>query len=430
MVIAALAIRLAVMGFLYTRQLDPARDHFAFGYETGRIARSLASGKGFSSPYPEPTGPTALMAPAYPCLLAGIFKLFGVYSTASALFSLTLNNLFSALTCVPVFLIARKMLGIRAAAWAGWTWAFFPYAVELANLWVWETSLTTLLLSLLLLSTLRLERDAPIRGWLGYGLLWGLTALVNPTVLSAMPVLWAWISYRRRQRGLRSGRLFAATAFVFVLSVTPWLVRNYQTFGHFIFFRNNFGLEFQVGNGDDASSEPGSDHLLPADNPAEMQRVQQLGEAAYLREKRDEAMEFIEQHTGRFAWLTLRRILCVWTAVWSAHPNWQLDEEFGIPNVFAYTFLTVLALLGLRAVLRDSREYAIPLIGLLICFPLVYYITHPDIRYRHPIDPEIVILATYGVFSRFSRHAEKSPPAQEPLSTPEESLVALGSAEH
>jgi len=29
-------------------------------------------------------------------------------------------------------------------------------------------------------------------------------------------------------------------------------------------------------------------------------------------------------------------------------------------------------------------------------FPLVYYITHLEERYRHPIDPVIVIFAVFG----------------------------------
>src|SRR5579864_5623384 len=129
MVAVALVVRLVVMAFAYSVQLDPARDHWVFGWETGRVARSIATGHGFSSPYSEPTGPTALIPPVYTYLLAGVFKVFGIYTTASALVSLTLNNLFSSLTCLPVFFIARRVFGNRVAVWAGWFWAFFPYSI-------------------------------------------------------------------------------------------------------------------------------------------------------------------------------------------------------------------------------------------------------------------------------------------------------------
>src|SRR5262249_51813558 len=56
MVLIGLAIRLVVMGFLYPEQLDPERDHWRFSYENGRLARSIAEGKGFSGPLFEDTG--------------------------------------------------------------------------------------------------------------------------------------------------------------------------------------------------------------------------------------------------------------------------------------------------------------------------------------------------------------------------------------
>src|SRR5271169_169767 len=112
MVSAALALRLVVMCVTYKIQLDPSLDHLAFGWETGRVARSIVTGNGFSSPYSEPTGPTALIPPVYPYLVAGVFKLFGIYSASAALVLLTLNNLFSSFTCLPVFLIARKVFGL------------------------------------------------------------------------------------------------------------------------------------------------------------------------------------------------------------------------------------------------------------------------------------------------------------------------------
>ena len=35
----------------------------------------------------------------------------------------------------------------------------------------------------------------------------------------------------------------------------------------------------------------------------------------------------------------------------------------------------------------------------LIFFPVAYYLTHADIRFRHPIDPLVVIFVAYGAIS-------------------------------
>jgi len=76
----AFAIRIAVY---WSAELDARlanNTYQPFGYETGRIAKSIAEGHGFSSPLSIETGPSAWLTPVFPYLLAGIFKLFGVYS--------------------------------------------------------------------------------------------------------------------------------------------------------------------------------------------------------------------------------------------------------------------------------------------------------------------------------------------------------------
>src|SRR5690348_7019284 len=141
MVVIAFVLRMLVAGFLYKEFADPYRDYWHFGWETGRVARSIAAGRGFSSPLFGDTGPTAIMTPLYPYVLAGIFKVLGIYSTASALVILALNNLFSALTCIPIFGIAQAFFSKKIAMWSAWAWVFFPYAIYFSAGRVWVTSL-------------------------------------------------------------------------------------------------------------------------------------------------------------------------------------------------------------------------------------------------------------------------------------------------
>ena len=107
------------------------------------------------------------MTPLYPVILAGVFKIFGVYTKASALAMLSLDSLFSALTCIPIFLIARKRFGEPTAVCAGWTWAFFPYAIYFSADFIWATTLTTLLVASIFLVALSLEETDKWQMWLG-----------------------------------------------------------------------------------------------------------------------------------------------------------------------------------------------------------------------------------------------------------------------
>jgi 4-amino-4-deoxy-L-arabinose transferase-like glycosyltransferase len=397
MVVTALALRLLVMGFAYKIQLDPEQDHWTFGWETGRVARSIVTGGGFSSPFPEPSGPTAHLPPAYAYLLAGVFKLFGIYTTASALAILTLNNLFSSLTCLPIFWIARRVFGLRVAGWAGWTWAFFPYAVFLSNRWIWETILTMLLLTLLMWLTLHLERSPSLIAWVGYGLLWGFTALSNPVTLSTLPFLGAWIWLRHWRRGKNCTGDAVIASIMFFIVITPWIWHASRNYGRFVAFRSDFGLEFLFGN-TGVGSSPVRLNILPDENPVEMEKVQRMGESLYLAGKQLEAREWFGQHRIRFAELTLRRILYNWTGLWDFGPIWTLDGT-GLPHILTYSLVSFLAFAGLAGAIRDDRDGAVPLAILLICFPLAYYITHLEERYRHPIDPVIVIFAVFGAIT-------------------------------
>ena len=249
MVLVSLSLQIAAIGVFHQYRFRTADDHFGFGWEMGRVGRSIALGQGFSNPYGDSTGPTAWEPPLYPYLIGGVFKLFGIYSDASAWVLLSINSLFTALTCIPIFLVARKIMGEKIAVRSAWIWALLPYAMYWSIHWVWDTTLTPLLLSLIFLMSLELEEWTGWKGWTVYGVLWGLAALANPSMLSFLPFSGLWIWHRRHKRGLRSIAGIALASVVFFLCLTPWLVRNYRTFGTFVFIRDDFGLQFRLGNG-------------------------------------------------------------------------------------------------------------------------------------------------------------------------------------
>jgi hypothetical protein len=396
MVMVALAIRLLVMVLLLPEQLDPQRDHWHFGYEAGRIARSIVQGRGFSSPLFGDTGPTAWMTPVYPYLVAGVFKLFGIYTKASAVVLLSLNALMSALVCILAFRIARVSFGDRVAKWSGWAWAFCPYAIYFPVERIWETWLATLLLCLLFLITLNLGDENKFRNWVVFGLLWGLAALTSPALLSVLPFLAGWVIYRRQRRGQPwfTANLVAAIAFIAVLS--PWFIRNYEVFDRVVPFRDNMGIVLRLGTRGNTSYW-GPYELGPWHNEQEWNEFKQLGELAYFDKKKQQALEFIRAHPAWYVWTSFRRALFLWTGYWSLDRDYLKQEPLDPPNILFCTTLTVLALLGLRRALRADCAGALPYALVLVSFPLIYYITSPEVYYRRPIDPFLVILAVAAV---------------------------------
>ena len=426
MVLIALGIRLAVVAFLYPEHLNPDRDHWKFAGETGRIARSLVKGKGFSSPFFAETGPTTWVAPLFPLLLAGVFKIFGVYTKASALAILALDCLFSALTCIPVFLVAKKHFGERVALWSGWLWVFFPYSIFFAADFIWATTLSTLLFALVFLVVLHLEETSEISHWIGFGALAGFAALNDPIVMSAAPFLGAWCWSRRYRQGGRWFRPGVAAVLAVVAVSSPWFIRNYHAFGKFIPFRGNLGFEFYCGNNQDSWHwDPPGYH--PSDTDQEWREYQQLGETGYVAHKRDQAFAFIRAHRQLYVTMTLRRVVYIWTGFWSFGERYLKEEPFDIPNIFFCTGLTVIMLFGLRQAARDGLGVAIPYIIVFLSFPLVYYFTHPEDYHRRPIDPLFVVLVVYGVLSmkrRLQAHRETLEFSEEKTLT-DDATIAL-----
>jgi 4-amino-4-deoxy-L-arabinose transferase-like glycosyltransferase len=399
MVLVALAIRLAVIPFVYEEHLDP----FAIAHrEYGRVAQSLALGQGFSNSMAD-TGPSALMPPVYPLILAGIFKVFGIQTKASILVALGFSSLCSALTAIPVFSIARRCFGSRVALWAGWGWVFSPYGIYYGAESLWSTCLIGLLLSLLFLATLKLADPTStprrILPWLGYGLLWGLAALTEPMVLSVLPFLVGWTCYRLHRHGYPWRYQSAVVVLALIAFCSPWFIRNYRVFHQVIPFRDGFGLELYSGNSGDSSYWV-TKYLHPAHSDAEAQEYLRVGELRYMAHKKQQAFDFIGKHPGWFAWMSLRRALYTWTGYWSFDRAYLEQEPLDPPNVFLRTALTILTLLGLRRAFRNRAPEVFPFVAVLLFFPAVYFFTHANPSFIYPLDPLIVVLVCYFVAGR------------------------------
>ena len=103
------------MTLAHTYHLRTDGDHFQFGWEMGRIARALVTGYGYADPFIGHTGPTTWVPPLYPLLIAGVFKLFGIYTLRSAWVLLAINSFFSALTTLTTYEIAARCFNRRVA---------------------------------------------------------------------------------------------------------------------------------------------------------------------------------------------------------------------------------------------------------------------------------------------------------------------------
>ncbi len=390
-VLIAFLLRLAVISLGHTYRITPRRDHFQFGWEMGRIARSIAQGQGFSSPTDLNSGPSAWTAPVYPYILAGIFKLFGIYTHASAWMILAFNSVFAALTCWTVYLIANHIFGRWVARGSAWTWAVFPYLIYWPVRVVWEASLITFLLTLALWLTIRMGDGARRHDWIIFALLWGLIALTNTAVIMLLPFFLGWLMVQRPASPVRYSGV-ALCLLVVLLCVTPWTVRNYLTFGRFIFIRDNLPLELHEAN-NNASSGLWTRNEHPGNDPSSMRRFQELGEIRFMDEKGGQFREFVRQHPGKFLLFTLERAGYFWAAppqatIVAGYDLWVARHtQFLLAAAFAFA--------GLALTFYRRNRYRWLLAPFLLVYPLPYYVVNPFPRYKHPIEPVMLILIIF-----------------------------------
>jgi 4-amino-4-deoxy-L-arabinose transferase-like glycosyltransferase len=384
-------LQLATIAAFHEYRTRPGDDNFGFGFEMGRIGRSIAQGHGFSSPYEGNTGPSAWEPPLYPFLIGGVFKLFGIYTIASAWVLLGINCIFATLTTIPIYWIAHGTFGERVAFWSAIVgWALNPYVWSYGVHWIWDVTFTPFVLACIFLLALELQEWPGWQGWFLFGVLYGVGALANPTMLAFLPFCGLWIWRKRYLRGLSSLAGVALSSVIFFLVLSPWLIRNYEAFGRFVFIRNDFGLQFRLGNG------PMADGMLmpymqPNLNKLELEKYQRMGELAYAADCKRLALEWIRANPERFAMISLKRFFYFWNGV----PRPTSSTSWIDFRTSGFLATSVLAIWGLGRALRQRRPGAWLYAGLVLFYPTAYYFVFPHARYRHPMEPELLILIVF-----------------------------------
>jgi hypothetical protein len=448
-----LAVRVLYITLAHSYHFRTFLDHFQFGWEVGRIARALATGHGYADPFTGHTGSTAWSPPLYPLMLAGVFKLFGIYTPLSAWAILVVNSIFSAAIAPAVYEIAARCYDVRSsnpnrsvALWSGWLWALYPAASQYAVHWVWETSVTAGLFAWTLVLALRIRgigdqpattaapTPAPRKTtalWAVFGILWAMIYLSNPTLVLFLPICGIWMLLGTRGKAATNDRAphpsrflrwvgtykfraaiarAALAAILFLICIAPWIYRNWLAFHAFIPSRSNFGAELYQSMLPEHEGFPWGITVSFVENDPEYLSYKVLGEISYVQQKSELAHALIQAHPRRFVDYALKRVYFFWVGV--PHPmekglkGWFVE----IVREMDFCFLSLAGLMGLAL----SLYRRIPAAGLFawafLLLPIPYYFITSGARFRHPLEPLICILAVY----LFQSTTPRRPPAMSP----------------
>jgi hypothetical protein len=192
-----------------------------------------------------------------------------------------------------------------------------------------------------------------------------------------------------RGRYLRQTALAALGILAFLL---PWAIRNYWSVGSPILTRSNFGIEFWVSNG---GPDRTFDHPYnywtyhPSMSQFEAAKVAGLGEVKYSQMRLQDGIDWVRAHPGGFLRLTAQRFAAWW---FPPLPAILLPPKL---------VLTLLAFAGLWLMFRRQPLAAWLFLLTWITFPDVYYIVHQAIRYRYPMEWQLLLCASVAVFTAY-----------------------------
>lgn len=274
-----------------------ANDNHHLGGEYLKIATALVEGRGYADPFGPPTGPTAWMPPVFTLLLAGLLWANGADLTAVSNAVVVCQTAALVATAVLVLLVARRTAPrvpppVVAALLAAALATRFRLAYQTTH----DSWLVLLAVDAVLAGA--------VWGWaggrrrvVGWGVVGGLVALVNP----AVAVGWAVVTLAGwRAAGRRAVLTAAAVAGLVVL---PWTARNAVVFGRVVPVKSNLAYELyqaQVhAEGGRLTEAVWRTHPHSVAGP-ERAEYAAVGEMAFLDRRREQFWRAVAADPGRF----------------------------------------------------------------------------------------------------------------------------------
>lgn len=385
----AFAIRLVIALSISTPLISDDREYHAIGV-------ALADGKGFIAD----GQPTAFRAPGYPILLGFCYQLFGQSTVAIR----CLHAIIDTFSCLLLFLIGEWLFGKRTGLIAAGILAVFPlHILYVARINTEIVFTFFFLLTVWLLICQRKENQL----WFHLGLVGvvlGLTTLIKPiAAIFLIPCGWFIWQHNTKYKSnfLQIGFLTAC----FLLTLTPWMIRNYIVFSRFA-LTSNTGINLWIGN------HPGANggYSLPATtNPLSVYgtRFEQSDIGFKL------AFDYALHHPQDYPVLVIRKLVFFFSSdfelmkftqyklAWNSYSNLaNIIHELSIPiwvcldvPFLALVVFGFVGMIGYSKKLNRATKFIIVLILIYIGVHLIFY---GGARYRMPIMPFLMLFAAHG----------------------------------
>jgi 4-amino-4-deoxy-L-arabinose transferase-like glycosyltransferase len=402
LVAAALVLRLAYVD----ATPDYVLRHDAVDYDVH--ARSIAQGEGFSKTLAHGR-PTAFRPPGYPYFLGAVYHVFKadreplkervhVARIAQAFVGTALVAL--------VGVIAAQLWGSVAALVALGLGASYLPLILVGGAVMSEPLFDVFMLGSLA-AVLAYRRSRHRYAWaLLAGVLGGLAALTRAQALILLiPLAIAvWDGRPWRARAALGPPLVLVLAAL--LTITPWTIRNARELHAFVPISTQFGSalagtynDLSRGDTDNPASWHGLKHV--PDYAYLFDRVGATNEATLERELRSASLHYIREHptyVAKVAWWNTRRMLDLAGLRRSraTAATITIDHFWAARGMLCFWIFAVLALAGAFTAMARRVPWYVWAMPVLMLLSVVFLVVETP-RYRTPIDPFLVLLATAAV---------------------------------
>ncbi len=374
------ALLAAGMAFGAYQYFHPVGLSLGPGNEMVMEARTLVHQGTFGDPFRSmKTGPTATNPPLYPLFLAFCVWLYPTSSFNFITAVLAANLIANALAAALLPQVSAELWGTTAPGIAAGVLSIAA-SQFIAG---WDANFTQLGLILFFLAAPRLVQtrgNVPWRGTLA-GAALGVLFLMNQVVLLVALPWIAFLLLTRRFQLREVFRFLIPFALALLLVNLPWIMRNCRTWGEFV-TRTNLGIALYTSNNDCAEPSLAQElhsgcfvAMHPESNAVEAALLKSMGEPAYDRLRRHQALAWMRSHPRRLLHLALVRVTQFW---------------FPVPTpphraTYLIWIITLLSIPGFLLMLSRRLPVTAVFGAIFLLYPLLYYVVVSEERYRLPI---------------------------------------------
>ncbi|MBC8278230.1 MAG: glycosyltransferase family 39 protein [FCB group bacterium] len=336
--------------------------------------------------------PSSFFEPLYPLFSAGAYILFG----DKFFFHRVLLGIMSSLTCLLIFGIGRRMFSETVGVIAGLISAVYPYFIFYTVVLMSETFLI-FFMALTLYLFIRLRNDPGWKFAALFGISLGLTFLTRSIILGTVPFFIVYLILYNPKKLLLP---VVISTVVFVMTISPWLIRNYNLHNQFVLLSTRGGYNIWLRNNpfyyEDELKALG--YEIPEEYLENIQYSEFLDYPEFSPDQdeiernrilTEEGLRFIGANprlVTYLCWIRLQTLL-------GFHGTLAQSLIYKLVGVLTFGIFFPAALIAFFTNLKLWRD-TLPLILIFGYFITVYTLTHDGIRYRLPADPCIIVLGS------------------------------------